>query len=505
MAAAELRHREGRLGAGQPAPQPGRERGLVEALVGAHRDHVACAHADSSPAPRRRTRGGGGPASKPEYFRIEPALPLECRLEVLGAPEAVALALEGHVGVGHPAAREGLHHRLGLRRGHDAVVEPLEEDQRPGEARGVMHGRALAVEIGAGGPGADQAVEVARLELVGVPRQGLEVADAVVAGPGRELVAEGQQTQRRVASRAAAAGQQARRIGGALRRREARRGGAVGEVAHAPLAAQQVAVGAPVARAAGVVDVDHREAPRGPVLETEAERRRGGARGTAVAPHHEGRALAGAERGTPGSQGGTGRRGRCAPPRSGTPRPRAPRRCRARRRSRRRRAARAASGSRGRARRGSAAGSLRSRRRPRSRGPRRALDDVEGQRQLGEGAAREGRGGRARRGPPSAPRTRARPRPRGPRSGSRAPTGGARTPAGAGRGRGARPRLPARGSTSRSGPRRSAARRPARSPAGRSTPPRRRRRRGARPRARRIRRRRCARSSRPRACRGAPS
>ena len=50
----------------------------------------------------------------------------------------------------------------------------------------------------------DQAVEVARLELVGVRRQRLEVADPEVAGARAEDVGERQRAQRGVAARAAA-------------------------------------------------------------------------------------------------------------------------------------------------------------------------------------------------------------------------------------------------------------------------------------------------------------
>ena len=64
--------------------------------------------------------------------------------------------------------------------------------------------RALPVEIAALRVGADQAVEVADLELVRVVGQRLEVADAVVARAGPEDVAEGQGAERGVAAGAAA-------------------------------------------------------------------------------------------------------------------------------------------------------------------------------------------------------------------------------------------------------------------------------------------------------------
>ena len=69
--------------------------------------------------------------------------------------------------------------------------------------------RALDVEVAVLGVGPDEPVEVAGLELVGVAGQGLEVGDAVVAGPGREDVAEGERAQRGEAAGAAAADGQA--------------------------------------------------------------------------------------------------------------------------------------------------------------------------------------------------------------------------------------------------------------------------------------------------------
>ena len=70
---------------------------------------------------------------------------------------------------------------------------------------GEVDRRARAIERLRLGIRADQRVEVARLELVRVLRQHLEVADAVVAGAGAEDVVEGQRRQRRVAAGAAAA------------------------------------------------------------------------------------------------------------------------------------------------------------------------------------------------------------------------------------------------------------------------------------------------------------
>ena len=62
-------------------------------------------------------------------------------------------------------------------------------------------------------------------------------------------------------------------------------GDAVVDVEQAPAAEQPLAVGAAVAGAAGVVDVQHREAPGGPELGRGGERRLGAAGGAAV--HHD--------------------------------------------------------------------------------------------------------------------------------------------------------------------------------------------------------------------------
>ena len=82
---------------------------------------------------------------------------------------------------------------------------PLEENERAVEFRQVMDRRAFDVDVFSLGIGTDEPVEVARLELVGVGRHRLQVADAEVAGAGTEEIAEGQRGQRRVAAGAPAA------------------------------------------------------------------------------------------------------------------------------------------------------------------------------------------------------------------------------------------------------------------------------------------------------------
>ena len=129
-----------------------------------------------------------------------------------------------------------------------------------------MDRRTLDVKIASLGVGADQAVEIARLELVGVLRQRFEVADAVVAGAGFENIAEGERAQRRVAAGAAAGDHQAVAVDFAAFGQIARAVDAIVDVDDAPLAVEPFAIRAAVAGAAAVVHVEHGDAAAGPVL-----------------------------------------------------------------------------------------------------------------------------------------------------------------------------------------------------------------------------------------------
>lgn len=72
--------------------------------------------------------------------------------------------------------------------------------------------RAFAVGLFRLRPGPHQFVQVAGFELVGIPRQGGQVADAVVAGAGLEGVVKGEGGQHRVAAGTAALDQQPLRV-----------------------------------------------------------------------------------------------------------------------------------------------------------------------------------------------------------------------------------------------------------------------------------------------------
>src|SRR5437667_5527563 len=99
----------------------------------------------------------------------------------------------------------------------------------------------------------DEAVEVARLELVGLLDERLEIADPEVAGPGREGVAERDGAHRRVTARAAATDREPVTVDDPLLGEPARAGDAVGEIDDAPLALQPLAVVAAVAGRPAVV------------------------------------------------------------------------------------------------------------------------------------------------------------------------------------------------------------------------------------------------------------
>jgi hypothetical protein len=94
---------------------------------------------------------------------------------------------------------------------------------------------------------------------VGVERHRLQVADAVVGRAGGEDVVERERGQRRVAAGAAAPDGEPGRVDVAALDQESGAGDAVVDVVDAPGAVERLAVGAAVAGAAAVVDVQDRE------------------------------------------------------------------------------------------------------------------------------------------------------------------------------------------------------------------------------------------------------
>jgi len=65
--------------------------------------------------------------------------------------------------------------------GDDAILRSLEEDDRRREAIDVVDRGALGIDLSVLRIGTNQPVQVTGLEFVRVAREGLEVADAVIA------------------------------------------------------------------------------------------------------------------------------------------------------------------------------------------------------------------------------------------------------------------------------------------------------------------------------------
>ena len=125
-----------------------------------------------------------GSESKPgaqDEHRVEIELRVKRALDVLGLPEPVLLALEQEIADRNAARLQRGDHALRLVRRDDAILRSLEEDHRRREPIGVVDRGALGVGLPVLWIRPDQPVEVSGLEFVGVARERLEVADAVIA------------------------------------------------------------------------------------------------------------------------------------------------------------------------------------------------------------------------------------------------------------------------------------------------------------------------------------
>src|SRR5262249_52706100 len=129
-------------------------------------------------------------------------------------------------------APQRLNHAFCLVRRPDGVLLPLEEDHRLRKPIRVIERRALAIARFLLRIRSDQPVEIARLELMGVAREGSDVAHAVMTSPALKEVAEGQRRQRRVAAGAAAADDASLAVDPPLRCEEPRAGDAIVDVDH---------------------------------------------------------------------------------------------------------------------------------------------------------------------------------------------------------------------------------------------------------------------------------
>src|SRR2546430_2591863 len=120
---------------------------------------------------------------EPEHLAGERQAGLERASLRLGAAESVTFALERDVRVRDAVPLERSGDRLSLRRRHDLVVEPLQEEERLSDLVGMSHRRALPVELDLVRPLPEQVLVVPRLELVCLLVKRNQVGDAELGDP----------------------------------------------------------------------------------------------------------------------------------------------------------------------------------------------------------------------------------------------------------------------------------------------------------------------------------
>ena len=103
-------------------------------------------------------------------------------------------------------------------------------------------------------------MQIARLELVRVRQQQCQIGNAVVAAAGCKSLRRRQRHQGRVTARTAAGDGDPAGVGEPRLRQIAGSGRAIGDIGDAPLPVEALAIGAAIAGAAPIVDVEHREA-----------------------------------------------------------------------------------------------------------------------------------------------------------------------------------------------------------------------------------------------------
>src|SRR6266550_8197892 len=184
---------------------------------------------------------------KAEDFRVKVEFRLEHAPDVFCLAKTVLFTFESKIRHRQFLGAHGLKHFFCLVWRNDFVFQALEENHRARQAIGEVNRRAFDVEIAPLGIGADQSVEIARLELVGVFGQRFEVADAVVAGAGFENVTKRQRAERRVAAGAAAANRQAISIDFAAYRKIKCAIDAIVDIDNTPLTVEPFSVRSPVA------------------------------------------------------------------------------------------------------------------------------------------------------------------------------------------------------------------------------------------------------------------
>ena len=169
----------------------------------------------------------------------------------------MALALVLHVGMPHAVRGQRVADRERLRRRDDRVIRPLQDQHRRAQPVPVRERRSVDVQVLGLGQRADEAIEVARLEVVRVRGEGTEVGDAVPADPGGEDIRVRQGAQHRPAARGPALDREAPAIGRASLGESPHGGGDVLHVDDAPLPVEALAVAAPVPGRSAVVHIEH--------------------------------------------------------------------------------------------------------------------------------------------------------------------------------------------------------------------------------------------------------
>ena len=111
-----------------------------------------------------------GPFQRPRSKEIQ--FGVESALDIGSLAKPMLFPSEQEIADRRTVAAERRDHGFGLVRRHDGILVALEENHRLRQPPGMEQRRALAVESLLLGIGSDQPVEIARLELVRVPRQG---------------------------------------------------------------------------------------------------------------------------------------------------------------------------------------------------------------------------------------------------------------------------------------------------------------------------------------------
>src|SRR5258708_39522009 len=91
------------------------------------------------------------------------------------------LAVEQKIADWNAAFLQRRDHEVCLVQRDDAILRSLEEDYRRREPIDMVDGGAFGIGVSVVGIGTNQPVQVTGLEFMSVTREGLEVADAVIA------------------------------------------------------------------------------------------------------------------------------------------------------------------------------------------------------------------------------------------------------------------------------------------------------------------------------------